>query len=816
MDGPGGTSNSGSRSLRWVAARRGRRLQLPTVRPSLPVVCSYRRPPPGSRKGEAAAGGTGGRGATEAGEGYPISVDIRRAQAVAGGQRSELRGKRLARSLPDPLPSLVASHSSRFLLPHLLISLSLPSSPSGVQPLAPPASSMSSPIPSPIISRRTMLDAAMDPPMRATIFVAVVTIHALLLIRLGSRRRCSRHRALRLVLWSLSAAYLPVMSYVLSYMTSNLWTLESYYQLWLLVSLVLVQSFLKARADMEALAVASIASPVAGDDDINSLKVRPSMESIIYSFWVAGLVIYKFVAFHRATGSFALGRNVQLIHGYMTQLQEAADCLGRAGDPVASEPLLVPQLKDLCLSFALFKCLRRRFAGYPLAEAGSSWAFRGRDDHERIFRVIASELTFASDFYYSPLPVASLGSRNAGIHFFLSALIFCCLCLLVLYLITLIVCVYIVDEILEAISGGPLDDTQAFYIVPMLPVFLGLVIAWMEMSEMLASVRSNWTKISIVGHYIRCHNRLLRRIFTCLLGRCKAPKQWKDKIGQVDLLTNASLLAGNNRLSCARLLFIIKGRRSPLIKVPLAAKAAIITSFRSNGRQLSAGTAAVKRRRQAFCHDITWACLGGDVVTTTSDAILVWCVATALLEKRRCSSKQQQAINSMGVAVCLSRYCVYLVAKVPCLLPDNSAWTKRRYQEVKESVKAAALLRTGGHDTEAGAYGQLLDSFGCEGSHEVLKRGSMLAKQLVDEGEKQRSSEEGDDAAGAEGGGEDAVWELLAEFWSEMLLYVAPSDNVKGHIEALQHGGELITLLWALLLHSGITSRPARNHVPQA
>nr|CAB3489463.1 unnamed protein product [Digitaria exilis] len=651
---------------------------------------------------------------------------------------------------------------------------------------------------------------------------------------------------------------------------------------------------------MEALAVASIASPVAGDDDINSLKVRPSMESIIYSFWVAGLVIYKvffcnteemevimiivpvyplwvfgacrmvlkFVAFHRATGSFALGRNVQLIHGYMTQLQEAADCLGRAGDPVAvphlivtgerkwdieetslgyrvkrsamelvvdqptsslvtldrvwseSEPLLVPQLKDLCLSFALFKCLRRRFAGYPLAEAGSSWAFRfvsdgllgGRDDHERIFRVIASELTFASDFYYSPLPVASLGSRNAGIHFFLSALIFCCLCLLVLYLITLIVCVYIVDEILEAISGGPLDDTQAFYIVPMLPVFLGLVIAWMEMSEMLASVRSNWTKISIVGHYIRCHNRLLRRIFTCLLGRCKAPKQWKDKIGQVDLLTNASLLAGNNRLSCARLLFIIKGRRSPLIKVPLAAKAAIITSFRSNGRQLSAGTAAVQRRRQAFCHDITWACLGGDVVTTTTDAILVWCVATALLEKRRCSSKQQQAINSMGVAVCLSRYCVYLVAKVPCLLPDNSAWTKRRYQEVKESVKAAALLRTGGHDTEAGAYGQLLDSFGCEGSHEVLKRGSMLAKQLVDEGEKQRSSEEGDDAAGAEGGGEDAVWELLAEFWSEMLLYVAPSDNVKGHIEALQHGGELITLLWALLLHSGITSRPARNH----
>lgn len=52
------------------------------------------------------------------------------------------------------------------------------------------------------------------------------------------------------------------------------------------------------------------------------------------------------------------------------------------------------------------------------------------------------------------------------------------------------------------------------------------------------------------------------------------------------------------------------------------------------------------------------------------------------------------------------------------------------------------------------------------------------------------------------------VWELLSDFWSEMVLYLAPSDNVKVHIEALQRGGELITLLWALLLHAGITSRP--------
>ncbi|CAN6382028.1 unnamed protein product [Urochloa humidicola] len=44
---------------------------------------------------------------------------------------------------------------------------------------------------------------------------------------------------------------------------------------------------------MAALAFAAITSPVAVDDN-DSLKIRPSIESlIVYSFWVAGVVIYS-------------------------------------------------------------------------------------------------------------------------------------------------------------------------------------------------------------------------------------------------------------------------------------------------------------------------------------------------------------------------------------------------------------------------------------------------------------------------------------------------------------------------------------------
>ena len=153
---------------------------------------------------------------------------------------------------------------------------------------------------------------------------------------------------------------------------------------------------------------------------------------------------------------------------------------------------------------------------------------------------------------------------------------------------------------------------------------------------------------------------------------------------------------------------------------------------------------------------------------------------------------------------------MYLVAEAPDLLPDNSAWTRRRYQVVKYGIEAALLRmrsRGGDQDLEGAVYGRLVDSFGGERSHEVLKKGSRLGKQLVEEAEKQRSQDDAEAGTGDDGG-QDAVWKLLAEFWSEMLLYLAPSDNVKGHIQVLQHGGELITLLWVLLLHAGITSRP--------
>ncbi|KAF8731465.1 hypothetical protein HU200_016328 [Digitaria exilis] len=50
-------------------------------------------------------------------------------------------------------------------------------------------------------------------------------------------------------------------------------------------------------------------------------------------------------------------------------------------------------------------------------------------------------------------------------------------------------------------------------------------------------------------------------------------------------------------------------------------------------------------------------------------------------------------------------------------------------------------------------------------------------------------------------------WEALARFWSEMILYVAPSQNLDGHAKAIASGGGANHTSLGLLEHAGIFGR---------
>uniref|UniRef100_N1QPL9 DUF4220 domain-containing protein n=1 Tax=Aegilops tauschii TaxID=37682 RepID=N1QPL9_AEGTA len=79
-------------------------------------------------------------------------------------------------------------------------------------------------------------------------------------------------------------------------------------------------------------------------------------------------------------------------------------------------------------------------------------------------------------------------------------------------------------------------------------------------------------------------------------------------------------------------------------------------------------------------------------------------------------------------------------------------------------------------------------------AHEVLQKGASLATQLV--------MEDGSTA-----------WGVLAEFWSEMILHAASSSKLENHAEAMAGGAELITLLWALVMHAGPAPAPKPSTV---
>ena len=92
------------------------------------------------------------------------------------------------------------------------------------------------------------------------------------------------------------------------------------------------------------------------------------------------------------------------------------------------------KLRDLYLSYSLFKILWRRLSGgNPLTDAGSreslDFMLRGMDsvstgvNSDRVFRVLEDELSFASDFYYSPIPLCALGGWWATLNYLCSVII---------------------------------------------------------------------------------------------------------------------------------------------------------------------------------------------------------------------------------------------------------------------------------------------------------------------------------------------------------------------------------------------------------
>ncbi|CAD6267712.1 unnamed protein product [Miscanthus lutarioriparius] len=475
-------------------------------------------------------------------------------------------------------------------------------------------------------------------------------------------------------------------------------------------------------------------------------------------------------------------------------------------------PLL---LKDLCLSFALFKLLRCRFARYKLGNAGSKgvttdffWGLLMKDgEHVRIFQLIADEVSFVHDYYYSSLPICYV---KRWLHIWSL-----CISLLSLGYCIVVAC-WLGYAIWQAdwediVSASQMDciyrcwgdhvvsplEVESFGSTFLVVVLLFLIVTLVMISEIRdigSYICSNWTKVGLICWYVN-HTSSQHFVpvqkWVALLLRCrwKLMKHWNEKMGQCSVLVLQPRTVTPLGL-LRRVLRLPDKERS--VRVSPAVTACIIDALRSHK------STGASLRRSRVHENFPGACNSKG----TSDAILTWHIATCILEARHpCQHDQEQEQGSPPAvsddritAVHLSRYCTYLMAWYPELLPDDVAWSKSVYKAVKKDAGRALAARRAAPGTPEAEYEQLLKLLGENSRHEVLRDGARLATELVE-------------YFTAAGEGDEATWKLLAGFWSEMILYAAPSKNEKGHSEAVARGGELITLLWALLFHAGIVSR---------
>ncbi|KAM0902375.1 hypothetical protein ACQ4PT_019400 [Festuca glaucescens] len=232
------------------------------------------------------------------------------------------------------------------------------------------------------------------------------------------------------------------------------------------------------------------------------------------------------------------------------------------------------------------------------------------------------------------------------------------------------------------------------------------------------------------------------------------------------------------------------------IDVPGQVKKALICSLKRSNGELTNGKSSLVSNEAGH---LSWACARDlHSASDTSCIIMTWHIATWYCEMGTTRygpsypDEGAQLKTHLGVATKLSKYCAYLVVHVPKLLPGHHYDTSRLFDAV--AVEANKFLLP---SMRRRAKYAALRNYGLEESEAtIFQSGAKLGEQLEEIQDVTRR------------------WKVLADFWSEMMLYVAPSDDVNEHIDQLTRGGELITHLWALLSHAGILQRDQPSTPP--
>jgi hypothetical protein len=364
------------------------------------------------------------------------------------------------------------------------------------------------------------------------------------------------------------------------------------------------------------------------------------------------------------------------------------------------------------------------------------------------------------------------------------------------------------EELIDDVTGYSSKATVFILVVNVLVVFMILSI---DILQDVVTAYSNWAIVHYVCDYVRrgadgdardgrkgwwmTAKRHWKRGFGIRRAlikwvaarRARKPAHWWDnKLGQYSLLNSCGYTASKtNAFSLLTLRMLEKtgeGRkREEDVTLTAQIKTAVLCSLRESRGRLSVGRSRELRDKV----QLHWAPFD---LPTNTHTVLVWHIATTICaDQGACNSDE---LGSRLVVTTLSGYCAYLLAFVPDMLPDHSY----KARQILDAVILDARACLGKTEALSHRCNEMLQLEAPDKGNKVeamsiLSLGADLARQLLLENKRPR-------------------WDLLAGFWADLVLFLAPSDKPDVHADRLATGGEFMTHLWALLTHAGIVDRP--------
>lgn len=470
------------------------------------------------------------------------------------------------------------------------------------------------------------------------------------------------------------------------------------------------------------------------------------------------------------------------------------------------------RLRRLCLSFALFKLLRRRLQHLEeikeeeardcknLIFRGLCRCKNGEGSEEALFQLMNDELNFLCEYYHSVVPVVMASPLFLLANYLLLPIAVFGLCLM-----TVILCGYgdvsyafhsIHTDNFALQSGLPtlarclLDGARTspptfFSLVDLsITCLLFIIFFYEEIWEFVVFLLSNWFMISLIGNYA---SNPRWRVSPTITGTFRRLMWLRSKMSHESVcFRQFSVL--NLRWP---VIFGVPTTLSLMVRtvpVPTKVKHSIKEYLLAHDHDdgLTNGKSALQKNHMS---SLSWACESKSI----SEVILTWHIATSLFEDR-CPPKSKDGAAMCKAATTLSKYCAYLVAFHPELLPDNEEKTEAVFEAVKEELKAKLGCGEYYFTRRRFRVDKIMETGLAQGiwtEKKMVKNGATLAKALV----VVANNDQG------------AVWKMLADLWTELVVYVAPSsdeDRIKGHQKVLVQGGEFVTMLWALATHIGL------------